>query len=736
MNATLIKSKKEFEGCLNHFKDSNCIHLGINEETVFLLDNFDDIHEKLDGKYIFFENGFSNMIICLMDFNYIYSKKNTNGISDNLIRQISNDVSKKIKTIENDVFIVSARLLLSKEADNLFFSECIAKLKQIYREYHFIFCQSDKTDFITDNIKYFHHRIASGHIYHFMPEIDMTQINFENSENEFIYLALPETANAEVLFQESEILISKYTLANYKYSPDNSLVFMREEFSECYVKILKITYDKLLTYQRYLNIFNLKEHFEAFNCNSSEFSQIKDILVYTVAKASDQKSILNKRLEEMISTRKNEWSLIPDIVLMYPVCVLDKSKIQNCSNEYDSDMNAYMHYLDMRLQCETGVPYGYDGADMMARFKKRVSRHYLGTAKFRITEEMIMDILDKEDISVGADIYMHMMVAVDAESDVGVLYVISLSSPFLLSHLLDNVVRNQLMVVTQDGIRNLYEHILKSWNLKISGTPKSYVTIPRDKDSLEHQQLASLLMSETIYEEGEDFSQIVDKGIIQIVNEPYGMGQYDIAYVGATSNAFIQFYPSYRGSKQYRLFWNAVTAFYIELILFEEAAVTRFNRSLVELMSDANKESPEAFLEKNRNITNDYLRSVEFWDVQLNYPSSQRSIKMIRDAFNENDLLSRMERYQTQVQNIFEINKELIDREAEKAEKKSNDNMNFILFVLTVVSTVSAIYQIVDYIINYISTNPIQNLFPIVMNLIVIIGMVIIYSYRKRKRNQ
>ena len=52
---------------------------------------------------------------------------------------------------------------------------------------------------------------------------------------------------------------------------------------------------------------------------------------------------------------------------------------------------------------------------------------------------------------------------------------------------------------------------------------------------------------------------------------------------------------------------SPVTAFYIELILFEEAAVTRFNKNLVDLMAFANKDAPEIFLEKNRKYTNEYL---------------------------------------------------------------------------------------------------------------------------------
>ena len=49
---------------------------------------------------------------------------------------------------------------------------------------------------------------------------------------------------------------------------------------------------------------------------------------------------------------------------------------------------------------------------------------------------------------------------------------------------------------------------------------------------------------------------------------------------------------------EYRLFWNSVTAFYIELILFEEAAINRFNKALVSLMSEANEDLPEDFLKR------------------------------------------------------------------------------------------------------------------------------------------
>ena len=221
-----------------------------------------------------------------------------------------------------------------------------------------------------------------------------------------------------------------------------------------------------------------------------------------------------------------------------------------------------------------------------------------------------------------------------------------------------------------------------------------------------------------------------------VASGKYGMALYNIAYVGVTTNTYIQFWPTYQGTKQYRLFWNAVTAFYIELVLFEEAAINIFNKNLVSLMTEANKSEPEDFLEQNRNITVEFLNTVEFWNVQLNYQSSQKSIKLIRDAFGQQKLITRMERYHEQVRNIFEINKELVDRKAEREEKESNDEMNFILFILTIVSTFSALYQIIDYIMTYIAEAPIKNLYPAIANLIAAIGLFSFHLVRKRSQDK
>ena len=73
---------------------------------------------------------------------------------------------------------------------------------------------------------------------------------------------------------------------------------------------------------------------------------------------------------------------------------------------------------------------------------------------------MILDILDHEDQPVGCDAEAEAVLSIDRLSHIGVLTLVSLSTPFLLSHFLDNIVRNQLMVIEENGEAvNLYAYM-------------------------------------------------------------------------------------------------------------------------------------------------------------------------------------------------------------------------------------------------------------------------------------
>ena len=465
----------------------------------------------------------------------------------------------------------------------------------------------------------------------------------------------------------------------------------KRQGAACEGVLLQCDYEQLLRYQRFINLTDYEEHFEQTDRGKA--------LIYSEKYQSDSSLLWNDLLREMVKTRKAEWSIVPDSYIMYPVTYKDHDRLLECACYDNQEIGNYMHYMDIRLQCETGVPFGKDGIDLMERYKNRLERIPLGRLRVRITLEMILDILDHEDQPVGCDAEVEAVLSIDRSSHIGVLTLVSLSTPFLLSHFLDNIVRNQLMVIEENGEAvNLYAYMQEKWGLNASGTPKSYEMIPKEKNCLNKKQLGAVLLSETIYEEGEDFGEFTDAEILKLTNSETGMGQYSRAFVVAHTNVLLDFEKDLRGTIQARMYNAAFTCFYVELLMFEEAALTCFNKELIDLMAEVMRIEPTEFLTRARTITNRYLNTVDFWNVSVNYPSSQKSLQMIRKSFLIDDLREKMEYNQKQVGNIFNINREIVDRQEAKEEKERDDQSNTALTILSVLCFFSAMIDGNDYL--------------------------------------
>ena len=164
------------------------------------------------------------------------------------------------------------------------------------------------------------------------------------------------------------------------------------------------------------------------------------------------------------------------------------------------------------------------------------------------------------------------------------------------------------------------------------------------------------------------------------------------------TNVLLDFEKDLWGTIQARMYNAAFTCFYVELLMFEEAALTCFNKELIDLMAEVMRIEPTEFLTRARTITNRYLNTVDFWNVSVNYPSSQKSLQMIRKSFLIDDLKEKMEYNQKQVGNIFDINREIVDRQEAKEEKERDDQSNTALTILSVLCFFSAMIDGNDYL--------------------------------------
>lgn len=599
---------------------------------------------------------------------------------------------RQIETLGTNVVVIP--LLVGKEK----VGRLVELLREQYRDSHLLFrisgeqsekFQEDLAVVSEKNLKSHRYDAAGENVwlFHFAPQIRMEDTYFE----EEILLILPgQEVLLEMGMEEAEVTMVELTGYEIVQSEKGS-AFFRKPGAACEGVLLQCDYEQLLRYQRFINLTDYEEHFEQTDRGKA--------LIYSEKYQSDSSLLWNDLLREMVKTRKAEWSIVPDSYIMYPVTYKDHDRLLECACYDNQEISNYMHYMDIRLQCETGVPFGKDGIDLMERYKNRLERIPLGRLRVRITLEMILDILDHEDQPVGCDAEVEAVLSIDRSSHIGVLTLVSLSTPFLLSHFLDNIVRNQLMVIEENGEAvNLYAYMQEKWGLNASGTPKSYEMIPKEKNCLNKKQLGAVLLSETIYEEGEDFGEFTDAEILKLTNSETGMGQYSRAFVVAHTNVLLDFEKDLRGTIQARMYNAAFTCFYVELLMFEEAALTCFNKELIDLMAEVMRIEPTEFLTSARTITNRYLNTVDFWNVSVNYPSSQKSLQMIRKSFLIDDLREKMEYNQNQVGNIFNINREIVDRQEAKEEKERDDQSNTALTILSVLCFFSAMIDGNDYL--------------------------------------
>ena len=297
--------------------------------------------------------------------------------------------------------------------------------------------------------------------------------------------------------------------------------------------------------------------------------------------------------------------------------------------------------------------------------------------------------------TIGQPAFVDLIASIDTGSNSAVISFVSLSAPFLISHLLDNIIRNQLFVFLDAPMENhragewvnFFEFLSARYGVYKRGSPKMCLTVPYAKNILTNNQIASLLMAETIYASDEEFGSFTDSEILGIINSEYGMGQYDRAFVCCSSNVLLQFFESWRATVKERFEEESIVFFYIELLMFEEAAIQIVNNAIVSLIDGIEHISIDVFLHKTHRISTDYVKTMVFWDIEMNYPSSKKSLTMLRQAFRIQEQIDRYNRNQEELEFVFEAKRDIADR-------MESSMMNYILFFLTLIQSVSILIPV------------------------------------------
>ena len=482
--------------------------------------------------------------------------------------------------------------------------------------------------------------------------------------NKEFYIAMPDNKqikeilkNYDKEFEETKIDGYAVVFDGYLYS------FKKLIANKISAYIYKINYEELLEIQRYINITLYIE-------NRLSDNKGRIFLLYSLINPHKNKILYNEELDNLIRKHKNEWNTISDVQIFFPIEYENQKKILEKEQTGDVNINLLLKALDFRTYYESGIPKWTESNKSILDYRRRLHRIFLGKYRIKITKETSLMTYEFNLEDIGQPAFIYLITTIDLESNTGVVTLVSMSTPFLLSHLLDNTIRNQILICVDDFDKsnkkekyiNLYDFLESYLGIYKRGSPKTFINLPYEKDKMECCELASLLMSETIYSNDEELGRFIDQDIMKIVESENGMGQYDRGFVAAATNVLLYFAPILRTSIEERILEEAITAFYIELLTLEEAATEIANNSIIKLLTNVSYVEINDFLQETHLIFNKYVKTMVFWDVKMNYPSSKKSMTMLRTAFEIEENIKNFEKNQKELRNLFETKRDIIDR--------------------------------------------------------------------------
>ena len=464
--------------------------------------------------------------------------------------------------------------------------------------------------------------------------------------NKEFYIAMPDNKqikeilkNYDKEFEETKIDGYAVVFDGYLYS------FKKLIANKISAYIYKINYEELLEIQRYINITLYIE-------NRLSDNKGRIFLLYSLINPHKNKILYNEELDNLIRKHKNEWNTISDVQIFFPIEYENQKKILEKEQTGDVNINLLLKALDFRTYYESGIPKWTESNKSILDYRRRLHRIFLGKYRIKITKETSLMTYEFNLEDIGQPAFIYLITTIDLESNTGVVTLVSMSTPFLLSHLLDNTIRNQILICVDDFDKsnkkekyiNLYDFLESYLGIYKRGSPKTFINLPYEKDKMECCELASLLMSETIYSNDEELGRFIDQDIMKIVESENGMGQYDRGFVAAATNVLLYFAPILRTSIEERILEEAITAFYIELLTLEEAATEIANNSIIKLLTNVSYVEINDFLQETHLIFNKYVKTMVFWDVKMNYPSSKKSMTMLRTAFEIEENIKNFEK--------------------------------------------------------------------------------------------
>jgi hypothetical protein len=254
---------------------------------------------------------------------------------------------------------------------------------------------------------------------------------------------------------------------------------------------------------------------------------------------------------------------------------------------------------------------------------------------------------------------------------------------------------------------------------------------------------SSLLYARTLFEDAEELGKIVDRSLEFIYRSKWGDAIFDYSTTYITKTTVLQYADTYKDYLAERIDFAVVTLFYLEVLQLEDSAIQIATNSISKFVDAYQLEdrkrigsaaniSSENVLNLIEDIYEEYAKTMDLWDVELNLYSSNKALTTMRKKFEIQKDLDQLNRNRSGIEQIYEGKQNNI-------QKRNSLFLGAVSIILTVSTVVDVINAIIDQISENWSEAVLTFLDKYLMAIIIglaIIAVAVWFGLREIKKNK
>lgn len=544
---------------------------------------------------------------------------------------------------------------------------------------------------------------------------DLVEV-YDDNRNEACSIILPTTADFEIL---KGLKKEKIVLPGFVVRDENSLYFTSciGAETEAY-RFDGVTFNQFYELESKLDLFHVFEGVRIMHEHQNLFFWSKDA---------------NPKYVNHIVSKENDYELgeiyedkmIADIYTVIPFRYEDREIIKK---EQCLENNFIVNNLITGLRFQENYEFGNENHNVR-KYQDRIKRYDLGNVNVIICEDRHYNYYNKcpTEIIENSPVPVRLILACDADTHTAVLYLLNFCIKSFPTAYLDEVCRNDILIEIIPGYEHLekgiaysdelelpymslYSYLREKFQIFKAGLPRHLVISPnlddeemicegkpaelKEKIHSKFTQIkSSILYAETLFEDEEELGKVIDPEVQSTLDVPFGIAIYDYAKTYISRQTLLLYADTFKDYLAERIDFAVVDLFYVELICLEDAAIQISNYSISKFISNYNvtpeegkkgkRVNPNSVLDELDQIEEEYAKTMDLWDVQMNYSSSKIFLTKMREAFEIEQSIQRLNRNKEEISNIYK-----------SKSSKLTGRFAIIISFVTIILTVIQVFQI------------------------------------------